>query len=224
MRWSPRAGIGVAASAGRGIGVPRGDPTSRPRCSSMQQRVLPTRRGGAPCVEGHEAFSLWHARSPVHNGVSVAQGPNCGLGARASSRPIAPGKLVGGLGRAPHLHSNETVLLLRGSCCDLPIPCKCSCVFVFVPHDNFGILRVEACLWISGACSVHPPCTDISGAQGGSSNLIDASEKMWSFYKAFSTHLVDLCVCATPFGTRYSLPSDQMRHSKGEGSGCWTSQ
>lgn len=53
-------------SAGRGISVcPRGDPTSRPRCSSMHQRVLPklpTRRGEAPCVEEHEASSLspWH--------------------------------------------------------------------------------------------------------------------------------------------------------------------
>lgn len=66
-----RAGSWCCCSAGRGISVcPRGDRTSRPRRSSMQQRVLPklpTRRGEPPCVEEHEASSL-----PPHGTHTIA--------------------------------------------------------------------------------------------------------------------------------------------------------
>lgn len=97
--------------------------------------------------------------------------------------------------------------------------------FCFGPHGDFGILRVEVCLWISAACSVHPSCTDTSGAQGGSSDLIDASDKMWSFYKAFSTHSWMISASA-----RRQLGRDASFHlircdtQREEEYGCWTSQ
>lgn len=108
------------------INMPRGDRTSRPRGSSMRQRVLPTRRGESPCVEKPTKLRLfpmaqtinWYATADLIN-----RGPKCGLLAPASGRWSC---------RAPILSTPMRRLWSPGSFHDLPSPLQWAFAFCFV--------------------------------------------------------------------------------------------